>query len=79
MARAVVLYLKMGLSLQGACREAVRDLKRMSSDLLSFVMIHALGATGEHYALCWGEHPNPRYWAWEEGQAEPTLRIADVA
>jgi len=78
-ARAVVLYLKMGLSLQGACREAVRDLKRMSSDLLSFVMIHALGARGEHYALCWGEHPNPRYWAWEEGQAEPTLRIADVA
>lgn len=61
-ARSVVLYLKMGLSLRAACEEAMRDLQHMSSDLLSFVMIHALSARGEHHALCWGNHPNPHYW-----------------
>jgi L-asparaginase len=76
-ARAVVLYLKMGLSLQAACREAVRDLQTMRDDLRSFVMIHALSAHGEAYAIAWGEIENPRYWMWQEGMAEPVLSPAD--
>jgi beta-aspartyl-peptidase (threonine type) len=78
-ARSVVLYLKMGFSVRAACHEAIRDLQHMSGDLLSFVMIHALSARGEHYALCWGEHPHPRYWVWTASDAEAVLVPADIA
>jgi len=77
-ARSIVLYLKMGLSLRGACEEAMRDLQHMSDDLLSFVMIHALSARGEHHALCWGDHPDPQYWVWNGQHADPVLIAAQV-
>jgi L-asparaginase len=72
-ARAVVLYLKMGLGLQAACHEAIADLEHLRADLRSFVMIHALSARGEHYAVAWGDHPEPRYWLWQDGMAAPAL------
>lgn len=75
-ARAVVLYLKMGLSLRAACEEAMGDLQYMSDDLLSFVMIHALSVRGEHHALCWGSHPEPQYWVWNGHYADPVLFAA---
>lgn len=75
-ARSVVLYLKMGLGLRAACHEAMRDLQHMSGDLLSFVMIHALSARREHYALCWGHHPDPHYWVWRDHAGAPTLQAA---
>ncbi len=76
-ARAVVLYLKMGLTLREACQEALADLERLRADLRSFVMIHALGVGGEHYAVAWGDHPNPCYWLWQEGMEAPELRAAE--
>jgi L-asparaginase len=75
-ARSVVLYLKMGLGLRAACHEAMRDLQHMSADLLSFVMVHALSAQGEHYALCWGRHPNPHYWVCS-GDGAPEAAASD--
>ncbi len=72
-ARAVVLYLKMGLGLGDACREAIADLQHVRADLRSFVMIHALNPQGEHYAVAWGNRPAPRYWLWREGMASPEL------
>ena len=76
-ARAVVLYLKMGLGLKAACHEAIADLESLRDDLRSFVMIHALSARGTHYAIAWGDHPNPRYWLWQDGMAAPELRDAE--
>ena len=72
-ARSVVLYLKLGLSLSDACREAVRDLEHLAADRLSFVMIHALDASGEHHALCWGDHESPRYWVCSGEQGPASL------
>ncbi|MFO7695556.1 MAG: N(4)-(beta-N-acetylglucosaminyl)-L-asparaginase [Anaerolineae bacterium] len=77
-ARSVVLYLKMGLGLRAACHEAMRDLQHMSADLLSFVMVHALSAQGEHYALCWGNHPDPRYWVARPDDGHCDLQSADM-
>lgn len=76
-ARAVVLYLKMGLGLRDACREAVADLERLRPDLRSFVMIHGLDNAGNHHAVAWGDHPAPRYWLWRDGMAAPELREAE--
>jgi L-asparaginase / beta-aspartyl-peptidase len=75
-ARSVVLYLKMGLGLEAACREAGRDLQRMAADLHSFVMIHALSAAGDRFALAWGNLPQPRYWGWQTGDAVPQVCAA---
>jgi L-asparaginase / beta-aspartyl-peptidase len=77
-ARAVLLYIKMGLGLRAACHEAIADLARLRADLRSFVMIHAVSARGEHYAVAWGEHPQPRYWVWQEGMASPELCDAEL-
>ncbi|NLX42738.1 MAG: asparaginase, partial [Chloroflexi bacterium] len=77
-ARSVVLYLKQGLDLRSACHEAMTDLMYLSSDLLSFVMIHAIDAAGSHCALCWGKHPDPHYWVWQTGDAVPRLVPAEV-
>ncbi len=76
-ARAVVLYLKMGLGLRAACHEAIDDLQAMRDDLRSFVMIHAVNARGMPYAVAWGDHPNPRYWMWQDGMGAPELCEAE--
>lgn len=76
-ARSVVLYLKMGMGLRAACHEAVGDLARLRADLRSFVMIHALSVRGDHYAVAWGERPEPRYWVWQEGMSAPELVAAE--
>ncbi len=76
-ARAVVLYLKMGLGLRAACREALRDLEPLRPDLSSFVFLHAMSRTGEHYAVVWGDIDEPKYWAWASGAGDPELRSAE--
>ncbi len=45
-ARAVVLYMKMGLSVEAACREAVADLRSAERRFKGGVTIHAIDADG---------------------------------
>ena len=47
-ARSVVLYMKMGLPLWNACREAVRELYELVDEYASGMHIVALDAQGAH-------------------------------
>jgi L-asparaginase / beta-aspartyl-peptidase len=74
-ARAVVLYLKMGLSLAAACREAAGDLRALQRDYAGGVTIHALDAAGRPYVLAVGAMEPERYFYWAEGLAQPEERL----
>jgi L-asparaginase / beta-aspartyl-peptidase len=76
-ARAVVLYMKLGMSVAAACREAVADLARLQGGLIDRVTIHAIDAAAGHHVIAVnGEGPRP-YWAWQAGEAEPRLMAAE--
>ncbi|MGI6376939.1 MAG: isoaspartyl peptidase/L-asparaginase [Anaerolineae bacterium] len=67
-ARAVVLYLKMGLTLPEALREAARDLDALSTTFAGSVTIFALDRDGNTAVLGWGVHPDSG-WVWRPGMA----------
>jgi len=77
-ARAVVLYLKMGLSLRRALEEAAADLDALDVDYAGWVTIHALNAQGEAEVLTWGSQSATEYWLWRDGMKEPQLFVGRV-
>ncbi len=71
-ARSVVLYMKMGASVQAAVHEAADDLRHMHRDFLAAIAIHALDRDGQPYALMLGDDPGMRsYHYWSESY-DPT-------
>lgn len=56
-ARSVVLYMKMGMSLQEAVAEGLRDLNDLRDQRLGGVQIIAMGADGSHFSGVTGEGP----------------------
>ncbi|MEN6478393.1 MAG: isoaspartyl peptidase/L-asparaginase [Anaerolineales bacterium] len=73
-ARSVVLYLKMGLPLAEALREAARDLDALTVSFSGAVTIFALDQDGHTGVLGWGGwHDNG--WLWRDGMvhAEPAV------
>ena len=74
--RAVVLYLKMGMSLADALAEAARDLRRLKGGLIRGVALHAIDARGNHLVASFGEAKGIDYWLFEEGMAAPEKRKA---
>lgn len=50
-ARSAILYLKMGWSLNRACREAMRDLRRLTVPRPASVHLVAIDARGRHTAM----------------------------
>jgi L-asparaginase len=78
-ARAVVLYMKMGMTVEEACHEAARDLSALKRDSPGWVTIHALNAEGQPYVLSAGQDGDLDYWLWHEGMAAPERRRAEAA
>jgi L-asparaginase len=76
-ARAVVLYLKMGLPLEKAVDEAVADLGRLKGGQLAGVVIHAIDRQGQHRVVAVNCPDEIAYWIWSEGMEEPELRPAE--
>ena len=74
-ARAVVLYMKMGMSIEEACHEAVNDLRALRRDYRGGVTIHAIDAQGNFYVVAAGRD-DVNYWLWAEGMAAPECRQA---
>jgi len=68
-ARAVVLYMKMGLTLQEALYEAARDLDSLTTTFAGAVTVFALDRHGNTAALAWGLGAD-RGWVWREGQSQ---------
>ena len=73
-ARAVVLYLKMGLSVEAACREAAQDLRALRRDYAGGVTIHALDAEGRPYVLALGDLEEEPYFYGTESMSSPEER-----
>lgn len=64
-ARSVVLYMKLGMSVEAACREAAADYGDLSGGFLRRVIIHAIDARGDHYVLAAGSDRGEIYYAWD--------------
>jgi len=76
-ARAVVLYMKLGLSVETACREAIADLRAAERRFRGGVTVHAIDAAGHPCVMAIGRAADTVRWyywtegmtAWEERQA----------
>jgi L-asparaginase / beta-aspartyl-peptidase len=75
--RAVVLYMKMGKSVQDAVYEAVEDLRALKGGLINRITIHAIDAKGNHKVVAVNGDTN-KYWLWEEGDAQPRSMPAEI-
>ncbi len=76
-ARAVVAYLKMGLALDAAVREAVEDLRALEGGLINRVTIHAIDAAGAHRVVAVNGRDNT-YWRWQAGDPAPRSVSAET-
>jgi len=69
-ARAVVLYMKMGLAVEAACREAIADLRATVRRFKGGVSIHAIDAAGQPCVVSVGRAMEAEHWYfWTEGMA----------
>jgi len=77
-ARAVVLYMKMGMSVERAVEEAVNDMRALKGGLLSRVTIHAIDNRGNHRVVAVNGLPGNHYWLWRDGMAAPKSHPAEI-
>lgn len=77
-ARAVVLYMKSGMSVAQAVREAVEDMRALKGGLIGRVTIHAIDVAGGHHVVAVNGNPGNHYWLWREGDAEPSRHSAEI-
>ncbi|HTR10307.1 MAG TPA: N(4)-(beta-N-acetylglucosaminyl)-L-asparaginase [Paraburkholderia sp.] len=77
-ARAVVLYMKMGMSVERAVDEAVSDLRALKGGLISRVTIHAIDAAAKHRVVAVNGLPGNHYWIWTPGMPEPQKRFCEL-
>ncbi len=77
-ARAIVLYMKMGLGLSQACHEALNDLRSLARSYAGGVTIHAIDSEGNYHVVAVGDREQAAYWLWTEGMAGPERRLSVV-
>lgn len=65
-ARSVVLYMKMGMSVEEACREAVNDIKKLKGGYIGPIVIHAIDALGTPFAISTYQDPELYFWLWKD-------------
>ncbi len=68
-ARAVVLYMKMGMTVKEACAEALNDLRALRRDFQGGVTLHAIDAAGKSHVIAIGLGGGLTYWLWQDGMA----------
>lgn len=66
-ARAIVLYLKKGASLNDAVGEAVEDMRAMRGGLIGRITIHAIDTSDNHRAVAVNGDGRNEYHLWREG------------
>jgi len=76
--RAVVLYMKMGMSVDAAVREAVEDMRRLKGGLINRVTIHAIDTKGNHKVIAVNGNPQNTYWLWRQGETAPQSLPAEI-
>ncbi len=76
--RAIVLYMKMGLSLEAAMDEAVDDLRQLKGGLLQRITLHAIDRDGAHRVVAVNATEQLTYWLWREGDDGPHAEPAEL-
>jgi isoaspartyl peptidase/L-asparaginase-like protein (Ntn-hydrolase superfamily) len=77
-ARSVVLYLKMGLSLNDAVYEAAKDLTDLKTGFLGEVTIHAIDKLGNYKVVGVNSTHEIKYVYWQEGMSKAEVKIAEI-
>ncbi len=68
--RAIVLYMKLGATVEEAVHEAVDDMRALRGGLISRVTIHAIDTRGNHKVVAVNGAGDNVYWLWD-GEGEP--------
>ena len=76
-ARSVILYMKMGKSVEDAIYEAVEDLKGLKTGYLNEVTIHAIDKNEKYKVVSYKGSVPVKYWVWTDGMDEPRLETAE--
>lgn len=76
--RAVVLYMKMGMSVEAAVYEAVEDMRALKGGLIGRITIHAIDRSGGHKVVAVNGLPENHYWLWREGEATSASHPAEI-
>lgn len=69
--RAIVLYLKMGLTLSGAVDAAIDDLRGLKGGLIDRITIHAIDRDGASRIVAVNAKQERSFWRWRDGEAAP--------
>ena len=77
-ARAVVLYMKKGASVEEAVYEAVDDMRSLEGGVLGCVIIHAIDREGGSKVVSVNGEPAHFYWMWQGGMAVPISLSAEI-
>lgn len=78
-ARSTVLYMKMGMTVEEACRESLQDLRGLERDYRGGLVIHAVSQAGRHSVRSIGIDRQIAYYAWRtdaSGAGEPKRLLA---
>lgn len=75
-ARSVVLYMKLGRSVEEAVMETAEDMRALKGGLISRVTIHAIDCKGNHKVLAVNGDGSQTYWLWQGGPEGPIRRPA---
>jgi L-asparaginase len=73
-ARSVILYMKMGMTVEDACAGALNDLRAVHRDFQGGVTIHALDAVENPHVAAIGPGGGLTYWVWQDGMFAPEER-----
>jgi beta-aspartyl-peptidase (threonine type) len=77
-ARAVVLYMKMGMTVEEAVYEAVDDMRALKGGLIGRVTIHAIDAADGHKVVAVNGLPENHYWLWSGGAGVPSSLPCEI-
>ncbi|ENM5778341.1 isoaspartyl peptidase/L-asparaginase [Vibrio mimicus] len=75
---SVIMYLRMGWTLDDAVYEAIKDLQYLKDGYTEGVTIHAIDKFNNHKVVSFNCAGPVTYWHWQDGMAEPILREAEL-
>lgn len=70
LSRALVCYLKAGMSAEDACREGVNDIKQLAGGYIDTLVLHAIDVQGAPFAITTGEPHHYFVWHSDKPGAE---------
>ncbi|HJO94300.1 MAG TPA: isoaspartyl peptidase/L-asparaginase [Victivallales bacterium] len=76
-ARSVVLYMKMGMTVEEAVYEAAKDLKSLKGGYLDEVTIHAIDKNDNYKVISYKGSVPVFYWVFKDGMESPVKEQAE--